>query len=360
MPTNKTTPNTNNVIVNTVDGNDELTFDIDAGEVLCIAQLPEIIQVSKSGNTVDITLSQYDGNEVLLAYWNCDGSTYGLSTGNVIPLTAGVGQIAMPDVYVKLILKLYDAAGEILLDEVVLGENDTAGPGNIATWHLDEGSGTIAYDSTRDPNNGILVGDTPPQWTAGLLGDGGIQLICGYNSYQGQYGSVFLGDSYWNGMGNYFPYKNSITLEMYVKWDYRASGPNPGDSNDLGYLWDDPTTRIRGYIDDTNPAEKKCRLDCGAFVYTYPYWFEASTPYEFSLTADEWTHIAFTRDWNSENPNSTTVKIFVDGELAATNVIGTGSNYVSGPIYIGSSGSGKTCWGGEVDEVKFSDISINP
>ncbi|MDH4241912.1 MAG: hypothetical protein OEW48_20310, partial [Phycisphaerae bacterium] len=48
-----------------------------------------------------------------------------------------------------------------------------ADPDLVGLWMLDEISGTIAYDSSGNGNNGTLIGD--PQWVAGQI-DGALDL----------------------------------------------------------------------------------------------------------------------------------------------------------------------------------------
>jgi len=56
---------------------------------------------------------------------------------------------------------------------LLLSMASTASAGLVAHWKLDEGSGTTAYDSSGQGNDGTLIGD--PQWVAGLL-DGALEF----------------------------------------------------------------------------------------------------------------------------------------------------------------------------------------
>ncbi len=56
---------------------------------------------------------------------------------------------------------------------LVLGLASSASAALVAHWKLDEGSGTTAYDSSGQGNDGTLIGD--PQWVAGLL-DGALEF----------------------------------------------------------------------------------------------------------------------------------------------------------------------------------------
>ena len=51
---------------------------------------------------------------------------------------------------------------------VVLGTAGNTWAELVGYWRLDEGSGTIAYDSSGNGNDGTIIGD--PQWVAGKNG----------------------------------------------------------------------------------------------------------------------------------------------------------------------------------------------
>ena len=53
---------------------------------------------------------------------------------------------------------------------VVLGTAGNASAGLVGYWRLDEGSGTIAYDSSGNGHDGELIGN--PEWVTGYFGGG--------------------------------------------------------------------------------------------------------------------------------------------------------------------------------------------
>jgi hypothetical protein len=142
-----------------------LSFSIKANKALCVAQLPQIIQASKNGSTVSVSLNQSSGDETLVAFFNYDRSVWGFGDGIIVPLTAGQGQFIMPTEHVnaKIILKLF--RGELLLDELIMGEQPPSAPGIIVLWHLDETAGTIGYDAAGGNNN--LVKGSTYSWLSG-------------------------------------------------------------------------------------------------------------------------------------------------------------------------------------------------
>jgi len=214
----------------------------------------------------------------------------------------------------------------------------------LALYHLNEGSGGTAADASPNGNDGTLVGDDVA-WTSGLFGSG-VQLTMPTSVYQspGQGSAIQLPDELFN--------RANFTIEMYLNWDYVAQGPIPGDSF-CGYLFGDgENTFARGFIDTSNPYRWYCKLNFG--VYTYWGWLEATTPHEYALDADTWMHVAFVRSWDGAN---TKIAIYVDGELAAENSIATGGIQRGWLTYIGTVYPGNASWGGQVDEIRVSDIA---
>lgn len=138
---------------------DQLAFRIKAGQVLCVAQLPQVIQATRNSNVVSISLSSFTGSETLVAFFNYDSSAYGFGDGMLVSLTNGQGQFTVPAQFVnaKIILKLY--SGDLLLDELVMGATPAAPTGVLVRWHLDENTGTVSYDSTSG-NHNLKIGST--------------------------------------------------------------------------------------------------------------------------------------------------------------------------------------------------------
>ena len=139
-----------------------------------------------AGNTgklyvkINNTKVAYDGPASQMAAatwlpWNIDLSTVGGSLSNVQTLTIGVeGAGASGTLYVDDI-RLYPRAPEFIVptppDDADL----------VGHWTLDEGSGTVAKDSSGNGNNGALDG---AQWVTGVQGgalqfDGSSSVDCG-------------------------------------------------------------------------------------------------------------------------------------------------------------------------------------
>ena len=223
-------------------------------------------------------------------------------------------------------------------------EEYTSDEHTLGLWHLNEAAGTNVPDSSPNANHGTLVGATLPTWTTGVFGNG-LNITAGLNSYQGEFGAIQLPNGIFNNL-------NNMTFEMYLNWDYRSSGPDPGETGFLGYLLHDGgTVFVRSYVDTTNPARYTCRLVFA--VQTYNGWLELTTPHEYTLEADVWTHVAFTRQWDGIN---TTIRIYVDGEQAAETSIDSGAWYAGWSTYVGNISNNGVSWGGQVDEIRLSDV----
>ncbi len=107
--------------------------------------------------------------------WNIDLSTVGGNLSNVRTLTIGVeGSGASGTLYLDDI-RLYPRAPEFIVPALPDDAN------LVGHWTLDEGSGTVAKDSSGNGNNGALDG---AQWVAGVQGgalqfDGSSSVDCG-------------------------------------------------------------------------------------------------------------------------------------------------------------------------------------
>jgi len=252
------------------------------------------------------------------------------------------GRVVVAATAVSFLVVLACCAGDA---QAVFHPGEYEVDGNtVALWHLNEGTGTTVYDETDNNNDGVLIGTNPPSWTSGEFG-AGLQLTCSLNQNPGDGGAILLPLGILN--------RGSSTVEMYLNWDYLSQGPIAGDTGFVGYLFSDGNnTFARGYIDDTNPYRFKCKVSFG--VSTYGGWLETVTPYEYSLDADTWTHVAFVRQWDGVN---TTISIYVNGELAASNSIAAGGIEGGGSTYIGSVTQGTCSWGGQIDEIRISDVA---
>ena len=72
----------------------------------------------------------------------------------------------------------------VVLGMILTSMAEAADPDLVGHWKFDDGSGTVAVDSSGNGNDGVFVGD--PQWVPGKLGgalefNGDDYLDCGNN-----------------------------------------------------------------------------------------------------------------------------------------------------------------------------------
>ncbi len=186
----------------------------------------------------------------------------------------------------------------LVLSLVLTSVANAADPDLAAYWKFDDGSGTIAFDSSGNGNDGVFVGD--PKWVPGYLG-GALE---------------FDGDDYLNcGNGPSLQIRDEITIAFWFKveafsntWEaFMAKGDN-------SYR----TSRGGGDGDATHMGISGTSTGGGNG------WFNGVT----IVTGGEWHHMAATYD-GAEG------KIYIDGVLDVTSP-GTGQiNESSYDLYIG-------------------------
>ena len=187
----------------------------------------------------------------------------------------------------------------------------TEEPNLVGYWKFDEGSGSVAYDSSGNNNNGTIHGAT---WTTGRLGsalqfDGTDYVDCGSDSSLNISGS------------------NGITYEA---WIYPYEWGNDGTIVRRGYNTD---------LDINNGVEFRWYLR-GVGSVTKPVS-------DYSLNT--WYHIVGTYD-------GSTMNLYINGEnVASAPAIGTISPEDSpdSPVYIGREPKSGDYFKGIIDEVRI-------
>ena len=205
--------------------------------------------------------------------------------------------------------------------------NGQTGP--VAYWKFDEGTGTLAADSSGNGNNGMLVG--APTWVAsvsgqalnidgsqadyvnvpyspslGLADDFTIAAMVRRSSLT-QYGAVIAKT---DGLGN------TLDYEVYF-------APNEDGGQNLIHFWSNVTRKV------------------------------SSTE---GVTDTEWHHIAVTRVWD-------TMTFYLDGVEAGMGTAAGQLNNNAFPLRIGTDGpdwSATSMFEGSVDEVRLYDRALEP
>jgi len=216
---------------------------------------------------------------------------------------------------------------------VVLGTAGNASADLVGYWRLDDGSGTIAYDSSGNGHDGTLEGD--PQWVAGMYG----QAL----DFDGTDDYVDIG----LGAGDYFTTLNSgFTV---VGWINRAStgtydivfgaGRNP-----VGTTAGDDNNGWKFGIDSSDVIKF---TTLGILDYTS----------SVGVPVGEWAHIAATF-----NEAGTEVQIYLNGTLVDT-ISGNGpANPATGLYAVGFGGTGALeFFDGMLDEVRvYNQVLTDP
>jgi hypothetical protein len=154
-----------------------------------------------------------------------------------------------------------------------------------AEWHLDEGSGPTAADTSGNGNDGTLVNN--PAWVNGKIGNA--LEFDGTNDYVdcGQDSSLKI--------------TGAITVEAWVNWTGTGNPYFVTKSGDSGYRSydlsgnDDGTVVFRVGGEDCNTRKASGTI---------------------SIPAGEWVHLAGTYEPSSY------VRLFVNGALAKENIVG--------------------------------------
>ena len=186
----------------------------------------------------------------------------------------------------------------LVLGLVLTSAAKAADPDLAAYWKFDEGSGTTAFDSSGNGNDGIFVGD--PKWVPGKLG-GALE---------------FNGDDYLNcGNGQSLQIQDAITIAFWFKVDaFQTTWEAFMAKGDNSYR----TSRGGG---DGNATHMGIS---GTSVGGGNGWFNGNV----IVTGGEWHHMAATYD-GAEG------RIYIDGVLDVTSP-GTGQINISDyNFYIG-------------------------
>ncbi|MHB0947245.1 MAG: LamG domain-containing protein [Sedimentisphaerales bacterium] len=224
----------------------------------------------------------------------------------------------------------------------------------VGLYHLNQSSGTTVLDdasSGRTANNATLVGNDLPAWTTGAFGNGLHENMAASTG-----GSLQVVGGITNGTWH--------VTEMSVKWDYTSTGI-PGEGGFAGYLFADWSMEFaRVFVDDTNPLNYRGKIVFGFQSYGDPQWQQIMTPYEFSLQADVWTHLAFVTDWRYDAPIPYDyAAIYVNGQLAAEKIMIATEGHTRFPQSGGVLNIGNVngfSWGGSIDEVRLTNGRRDP
>jgi hypothetical protein len=339
---------TNNIVATQTDGNDTLTFAIDVNEVLCIAQLQQIIQATRNGPVISISLNQTDANDYLVAFYNEDTSYTGFSDAQTITLTDGTGQINVLDTFGgwKIsILKLY--RNDILFDEVIIPEPTPCLPGDVILWHLDEGSGTDSNDSESEGSYSILTLGEDYSWAAGCP-----------NVPDSNYCLSSPSDS--NSYCKSWIYPRDITAQLTLSAWIKPTSVDADGSSIVS------VTNCFNLHFGNLTGDNIIRFICQAGA-TYPN----VVVYDANATFfdDKWHQVKAVYDGVLDPNGNINLYLYIDGTLAVSSAIASGTSLPLGDsggigsyVYIGANAWGPDYFDsqryrGAIDEVRLSNIA---
>jgi len=193
----------------------------------------------------------------------------------------------------------------------------------VGMWRFDEGSGSIANDSSGNNLTGTLVNG--PQWTTGIKGSA---LL--FNSSLSQ--RVEIPDS------NYLDGLDAVTVEAWIN----SSFGNP----DRGILYDDWVI-LRGAKNVTFYLINDNGVGSGYLAR------------QTNIEANKWHHIVGTYDGYQSDNN---MKLYFDGNLESSQTFYDASHYRlrngSSLFRISTPVGSATYWDGYIDEVRIYDKAL--
>jgi len=198
------------------------------------------------------------------------------------------------------------------------------GPGIVGLWHLDEGTGTTAYDSSGNVNHGTIYGAAI--WTGSGKFDGAL---------------TFDGTDDYVDCGNVLDVGSKLTVEAWVKDTGSSTGNVVGKYEAMDKRW---------HIYVNSGADDKIYWNIGGWTY-------ATSPTSAIGTA--WHHLAMVYD-GMQADNASRLKAYIDGvpiSLTYNGTIPPTMPAISGNVNIGRH-STSNFFQGTIDEVRIWDEAL--
>jgi subtilisin family serine protease len=243
---------------------------------------------------------------------DADSTTITVSSNSVLasievsPSSANLS----PDETQQFTANLFDQFGAPFTDEVS-ATTVSEDPSLVGSWKLDEGTGTVAGDSSSNGIDGTVNGGA--QWIAGQAGS-----ALGFDG-SNDYVSI--------------PYTTDLQEWTVAAWVRSPDAPSPGPASGPVYRdqnffinWDHPAAGFRG----------------SAGMRVSGQWYSASFG---TLSANTWYHLAATYDGD-------TLRAYRDGALVASNTAPSGPpDAENDSLAIGRHSGTSQYFEGDVDEV---------
>jgi len=215
---------------------------------------------------------------------------------------------------------------------LVLGLVNSASADLVGRWKFDEGSGTIAYDSSGNGNDGTLQGD--PQWVAGIIGSGAL-------SFDGTDGYVEIGDDASLNL------TDALTITIWVK------------VNDLDTFYFLVCKQPSGTARDGFPGNYEFRIELNTGALQFGHQETEGEQFTFytsdsSIAVEQWYHIAVAVT------NGGLVEFYIDGVAAGSAEQSTNFGVLNDkPVRIGGRTDLYSFFNGLLDDVRLYDRALS-
>ena len=198
-------------------------------------------------------------------------------------------------------------------------------PDLVGLWHLDEGTGTTAYDSSGNTNDGTLMGDT--SWTSGKFGDA--------LSFDGDGDYVKLPSS------KTILNTDTFTIEAWFKTSVNHPAYGGKEGRLVNLHWKDTaSTAVSLYVEQ----------DKIGLLYHEGSMYHVFVKHEVNYFDNTWHHIAVTYD-------ATTYKLYYDG-VEVESQAGDFGGFGTYPAYLGTYNGSQRFFNGLIDEVRIWNTAL--
>jgi len=213
---------------------------------------------------------------------------------------------------------------------LVLVSNVSAGL--IAHWEFDEGSGTIARDSSGNGYDGTLQGD--PQWVAGMVGSGALSL-------DGTDGLVEVGHD------ASLSLTDTLTITAWVR------------VHNLSTYYFLVCKQPSGTARDNYPGNYEFRTEVNSGALQFGHQETEGEQYTFytsdsPIAVEQWHHVAVTVT------RGDLVEFYIDGVAAGSSEQSTNFGVLNDePVRIGGRKDGYSFFNGILDDIRLYDRALS-
>ncbi|UCE47072.1 MAG: hypothetical protein JSW47_15870, partial [Phycisphaerales bacterium] len=215
---------------------------------------------------------------------------------------------------------------------LVLGLVSNVSAGLIAHWEFDEGSGTIARDSSAKGHDGSLLGD--PQWVAGMIGSGAL-------SFDGTDGLVEVSHD------ASLSLTDALTITAWVQ------------VHDLNTYYFLVCKQPSGTARDNYPGNYEFRTEVNSGALQFGHQETEGEQYTFytsdsSIAVEQWHHVAVTI------AKGDLVEFYIDGVAAGSSEQSTNFGVLNDePVRIGGRKDGYSFFNGLLDDIRLYDRALS-